>query len=295
MLSLMGHGRKTAFPRDRLPSFVTNSWFATSYRSRAMPKFSPLSAIASTLLSAILVVSAAQLGMAQQTVVVELFTSEGCSSCPPADALLTQLSKQRNTTKTELILLGEHVEYWNGQGWNDRFSAPSFTQRQYEYARHFHLASAYTPQMVIDGHLQTVGGNAPALQRMIAESARTPKSAAVSLNFVATDKLQVTVMDASNTRPRILLAVTEDNLTTKIGGGENDGRVLVHNAVVRELRSLGTVSNGRFEKTVNLHDNSDWKRNDLRAIVLVQDESDDAIRGAASLPYYAGTATAAAR
>ena len=232
---------------------------------------------------------------AQQTVVVELFTSEGCSSCPPADALLSQLSKQRDTTSIELILLGEHVEYWNGQGWNDRFSAPTFTQRQYDYARRFHLGSAYTPQIVIDGHLQTVGGNAPAIKKLIAEAADAPKTAAVTLNFVEPGKLQISVTDSSNTKQRILLAVTEDNLTTKVGGGENGGRVLVHSAVVRELRTLGMLSNGKFEKTVRVPDKSDWKRDDLRAIVLVQDAGDDVIRGAASLPFIVHPATVAGR
>lgn len=222
---------------------------------------------------------------AQQVVVVELFTSEGCSSCPPADALLGQLSKQRDTTSTELILLGEHVEYWNGPGWNDRFSAPAFTQRQYDYAKRFHLASAYTPQMVVDGHLQAVGGNAPAIQKLIAEAVHAPKTAAVKLNFVEPGKLQISVVDSSNARQRVLLAVTEDNLTTKVGGGENGGRVLAHSAVVRELRTLGTLSNGKFEKTVNVPDKQDWKRDDLRAVVLVQDASDDVIHGAASLPF----------
>jgi hypothetical protein len=232
---------------------------------------------------------------AQQVVVVELFTSEGCSSCPPADALLGQLSKQRDTTSIELVLLGEHVEYWNGQGWNDRFSAPTFTQRQYDYAKRFHLASAYTPQMVIDGHLQTTGGNAPALQKLIADAAQAPKTATVALNFVAPGKLQVSVTDSSNAKQHVLLAVTEDNLTTKVGGGENGGRVLVHSAVVRDLRTLGTLSNGKFEKTVSVPDKQDWKRDDLRAIVLVQDASDDVIRGAASVPFVVHTPTASRR
>jgi len=233
--------------------------------------------------------------LAQQPIVVELFTSEGCSSCPPADALLSQLSKQRNSTSVELILLEEHVEYWNGQGWNDRFSAPTFTQRQYEYQKQFHLASAYTPQVVIDGHLQTSGGDATAIQQRLAEAARAQKSATVALNFVSPDKLQITATDASNAKLRVLLAVTEDNLTTKVGGGENGGRVLKHDAVVRELRSLGTLSNGRFEKTVNVPDRSDWKKDDLRAIVLVQNESDDSIRGAASVTFNAHTTAAAER
>lgn len=227
---------------------------------------------------------------------LELFTSEGCSSCPPADALLTQLTTQRNkNSDSELILLGEHVEYWNGQGWNDRFSAPIFTQRQYEYARKLHLATAYTPQVVIDGHLQTVGGNAPTIKEMLAEAARTPKPATVALHLVAPDQLQVTVTDSSRARQHVLLAVTEDNLTTKVGGGENGGKVLVHNAVVRELRDLGTVTNGRFEKTINVSNKTDWKRDDLRLIVLVQDASDNVIRGAASLPYAVHTAPAGGR
>jgi hypothetical protein len=233
--------------------------------------------------------------VAQQAIVLELFTSEGCSSCPPADALLSQLAKQRHSTNVELILLGEHVEYWNGQGWTDRFSAPTFTQRQYEYVRQLHLATAYTPQVIIDGRLQTVGGNAPAIKERLAEAARTPKPATVALQFVGTDQLQVTVTDSGSAKQRVLLAVTEDNLTTKVAGGENGGKVLVHNAVVRELRDLGTVTNGRFEKTINLANKTDWKRDDLRAIVLVQDASDDVVRGAASLPYTVRTAPAGGR
>jgi hypothetical protein len=241
----------------------------------------------------LLMVSAPSL--AQNVVVLELFTSEGCSSCPPADALLSQLTSQRNRTGAELILLGEHVEYWNGQGWTDRFSARAFTQRQYDYAHRFHLATAYTPQTVIDGHLQGVGGNAPAIQGLLAEAARSPKSATVALQFVAPNQLQVSVTESSDAKQRVLLAVTEDNLTTKVGGGENSGRVLKHDAVVRELRPLGTVSNGHFEKTVKLPEKPDWKRDDLRAIVLVQDANDDVIRGAASLPYAAHSAAAAGR
>jgi hypothetical protein len=252
------------------------------------------SLVLTIVLLALMFVAASPL-LAQQRIVVELFTSEGCSSCPPADALLSQLSKQRNSTSIELILLEEHVEYWNGQGWNDRFSGPTFTQRQYEYEKQFHLASAYTPQVVIDGHVQTSGGNASAIQQRLAEAARVPKSATVALNFVSPDKLQITATDASNAKLRVLLAVTEDNLTTKVSGGENGGRVLKHDAVVRELRSLGTLSNGKFEKTVNVPDKSDWKTDDLRAIVLVQDESDDSIRGAASVPFNAHATTATGR
>jgi len=232
----------------------------------------------------------------QQPIVVELFTSEGCSSCPPADALLTSLARQRTAVKgIDLILLGEHVEYWNGQGWNDRFSASNYTQRQYEYVRRLHLATAYTPQVVVDGRLQTAGGNANKVQSDIVEEARTPKPATVSLSLIAPDKLRVTVTDTSAGKRQVLLAVTEDNLSTTVKGGENGGRVLKHDAVVRELRALGDVSNGTFDKTVTLPHKSDWKQADLRAVVLVQDTGSGVIDGAADVPLVAADTTARGR
>ncbi|HEY4901539.1 MAG TPA: DUF1223 domain-containing protein [Terriglobales bacterium] len=155
---------------------------------------------------------------AQQPVVVELFTSEGCSSCPPADALLVELTHQRVAGNAELILLGEHVEYWNSQGWTDRFSSSIFTQRQNDYVQQLHLASAYTPQIVIDGHLQGVGNNAAGVRRLIADASSRPKPSTVSLRFLSPEKLQVNVEDSSHGRQRVLLAITEDDLTTNVRG-----------------------------------------------------------------------------
>lgn len=222
---------------------------------------------------------------AMQPVVVELFTSEGCSSCPPADALLGELSRQRIAGDAELIVLGEHVEYWNSPSWTDRFSSPIYTERQGDYVRQLHLATAYTPQMVIDGHLQTVGSDTAAVQRLIAEASSATKPAEVSLRFDASGRLQVGVEDSSQGHNRVLLAVTENALTTAVKGGENGGRVLKHSAVVREMRTLGKISNGKFETTLNLPAQSDWKKPDLRAIVLVQNPSSGLILGAASIPY----------
>jgi len=234
--------------------------------------------------------------VAQQPVVVELFTSEGCSSCPPADAILSSLARQRTAVKgIDLIVLGEHVEYWNGQGWNDRFSSSTYTQRQYDYVRRLRLATAYTPQIVVDGHLQTAGGNANEVQSDIVEEARTPKPATVSLSFVAPDKLRVTVTDTSAGKRQVFLAVTEDNLSTTVKGGENGGRVLKHDAVVRELHALGDVSNGSFDKTITLPHKSDWKQADLRAVVLVQDTGSGVIDGAANVPFESANTTARGR
>ena len=243
------------------------------------------SAVISILLAVVCLAFRPSVAGAQQPVVVELFTSEGCSSCPPADALLTELSHQRMAGNAELILLGEHVEYWNSQSWIDRFSSSVFTQRQNEYVHQLHLATAYTPQIVIDGHLQGVGNNVVAVRRMIAEASTTPKPATVSLRFLSAEELQIKVEDPSSGRQRVLLAITEDGLTTSVSGGENGGRVLKHSAVVRNLRSLGSTSGGKFETTVKLPAKSDWKKNSLRLIVLVQNASSGLILGAASIPY----------
>lgn len=233
--------------------------------------------------------------LAQQPVVIELFTSEGCSDCPPADALLAQLSRQRVSGNAEFILLEEHVDYWNSPVWTDRFSSSDFTERQNLYVRQFHLASAYTPQMVVDGRLQGVGNNAPAVRRMIIEASSSPMTSAVSLRLVAPGKLAVAVDDATHGKQKVLLAITEDDLMTNVRGGENGGRTLNHTAVVRNLKALGTTSNGNFQTTVDLPAKSDWKKPDLRAIVLVQNSASGQIVGAASIPYSAASPAASGR
>jgi hypothetical protein len=234
--------------------------------------------------------------LAQQgPIVVELFTSEGCSDCPPADALLTQLSHQRNSKSTELILLEEHVDYWNSSGWFDRFSSSDFTDRQNRYVKQFHLATAYTPQMVVDGRLQGVGNSVSGVRNMLIEASGDPKTSMVSLRLVSPTKLAVTVDDSTHGKQRVLLAITEDDLTTKVNGGENGGRLLTHSAVVRNLKSLGNTADGKFETTVDLLAKSDWKKPDLRAVILVQSPDSGQIVGAASIPYSGASSAATGR
>ena len=236
-----------------------------------------------TLAVAALLVLATPFARAQQAIVVELFTSEGCSSCPSADALLSELSMQPTAEGVELILLGEHVEYWNRLGWQDRFSAPAFTQRQYDYVHQLHLATAYTPQVVVDGRFQALGSNATALRRMISEAARITKPARVSLELAEQGRLHISVNVPTDKKLEVWIAVTEDNLTTNVRAGENDGRLLKHAAVTRELRQVGTTFDGLFEKTVKLPEKPDWKRADLRALVLVQEPNAGPILGAAAI------------
>jgi hypothetical protein len=237
-----------------------------------------------------LVVIGSAFAAAQNPVVVELFTSEGCSSCPPADAVLADLGRQPQKDGAQLILLGEHVDYWNYIGWTDRFSSSQFSQRQSDYARDFHIPSVYTPQMVIDGREQFVGNNLDDVRRKIADEAKQPKAAQVSLTWSGTDQLHVAVQSPPAEKAKILLAITEDGLSTAIGGGENGGRTLHHAAVVRQLRELGSQDFGsagknKFDTTVDVRRNAAWNAAQLKVAVLVQDSTTGRILGAGEISY----------
>ena len=237
------------------------------------------------LLAAVVVFGGLLAAQTSTPVVVELFTSEGCSSCPPADALLVKLSQQNSQNGSDLILLGEHVDYWNSLGWTDRFSSAQFSQRQSDYAKTFHLASVYTPQMVIDGRTQLVGGDATAVNRDIAAAGKDPKPVQVALQWEGNDRLRVTVQPAKGSPAKVLLAITENGLSTQVGNGENGGKTLHHAAVVRELRDLGSADQGRFETIANVSPHKDWNLTEVRVAVLAQDQASGAILGAAEIPW----------
>ncbi len=231
----------------------------------------------------VLLLSFTLLSSAQTPVVVELFTSEGCSSCPPADALLVKLSQQGVSNGAPLILLGEHVDYWNYIGWTDRFSSKQFSQRQSEYG-HALNASVYTPEMVIDGSTQFVGSDASQARSTIAVASKEAKPAQVTLRWDG-NQLHVTVQSSAAERSNVLLATTEDGLSTSVEGGENGGRTLHHAAVVRQLRDLGHTDKGAFDASVNVAPKGDWNPAKLKVAVLVQDPATMKILGAASISY----------
>jgi hypothetical protein len=234
---------------------------------------------------AVVLVAFVSSGRAESPVVVELFTSEGCSSCPPADALLVDLGAKSPPNGVKLILLGEHVDYWNYVGWTDRFSSAAFSERQNDYAHGFHLATVYTPQMIIDGHLQTSGNNVAEVYRDISNAAAEPKPAQVMLQWEPQQKLHIAVQAPGTERAKVLLAVTEDGLSTAVGKGENGGRTLHHAAIVRQLRKLGTVANGQFASSVDVAAHRDWNPVNLKVVVLVQQQGSGRILGAASLDF----------
>src|SRR5438132_8543629 len=127
-------------------------------------------------------------------VLVELFTSEGCSSCPPADALLRTLADAQPIAGAEIIALSQHVDYWDRLGWKDRFSSAAFTNRQQQYGRAFNIGSIYTPQMVVDGREQFVGSDASRARRAIGTALSAPHAVvSIALDLTGPDRVAVTV------------------------------------------------------------------------------------------------------
>lgn len=234
----------------------------------------------------IVVAKTTEPGVPHRAVVVELFTSEGCSSCPPADELLGHLRQDLYAKNVQVIPLGFHVDYWNSLGWKDRFSSAEFTQRQEEYTRSLRVDGPYTPEMVVDGAVEFVGNDSGRAQSTIRQQAAQLAEAQVTIASAGADQLKIQIKGAaapSHGNPQVMLAITEDNLSTQVGSGENGGRTLHHAAVVRDLRQVGRLKNGALETTVPLKLEKDWKRNELRAVVFVQNGPSGKIEGAASV------------
>jgi len=218
---------------------------------------------------------------------VELFTSEGCSSCPPADELLGHLRQDLSAKNIQVIPLGFHVDYWDGLGWKDRFSSAGFTQRQERYAKALKVDGPYTPEMVVDGEVEFVGNDAGRAQSTIRQQASQLETAQVKIASADADQLKIQAKGpaapSGSGNALVMLAITEDNLTTQVGSGENGGRTLHHAAVVRELRELGKLHEGSFEGTAQIKLEKEWKLQDLRAIVFVQNGPSGKIEGASSV------------
>ena len=219
-------------------------------------------------------------------VLVELFTSEGCSSCPPADRLLTVLVKEQPIAGATVIPLGLHVDYWDRLGWKDPASLAGATGRQQAYGRLFGDDRIYTPQMVVDGHDEFVGSDAAAAKKAIERAIRQPHARVTSRGSIDGDTIVagVTIVDlppeASREPLEATLVITEDGLTTTVKRGENGGRTLHHDAVVRQLVSMGHVKDGvELRQRVPLR--SEWRVGQLNAVVFVQGQKTQRIWGAA--------------
>jgi hypothetical protein len=223
-------------------------------------------------------------------VLVELFTSEGCSSCPPADALLEKLDGSQPIVGAQVIVLSEHVDYWDHEGWKDAYSSSFFTARQNDYARRFGLNSPYTPQMVIDGARQLNGSNAEAVAGAI-ESARghfkiPVRISSVSLANPKTIRVHLEVEalpgELKARKADILVAVALDHAASHVSAGENKGRDIRHVAVVESISKVGTVEKGKnFDRDVLVKIKSASDPANLRLIAIVQESDAGEVVGAA--------------
>jgi hypothetical protein len=234
-------------------------------------------------------------GGARAPVVVELFTSEGCSSCPPADDLLARLNDEQPVAGAEVIALAQHVDYWNQLGWADPFSAHEFSERQGEYAARFGSEGVYTPQMVVDGGAEFPGGNSGKALDAIARAAREPKAelslARADAQTDAGDALRLSVRVVrlpkltDGDTADVLLAVTEDKLSSEVERGENAGRRLMHAGVVRRLMKIGylSASTPPFAAEPLVALDQGWRRENLRAVVFLQEHTSKRVVGAAAI------------
>jgi hypothetical protein len=223
-------------------------------------------------------------------VLIELFTSEGCSSCPPADVLLGQLDRFQPVPGADAIVLSEHVDYWDDIGWKDPYSARQFSLRQGDYARRFRLEGPYTPQMIVDGVAQLIGSDEHEAFRAIA-SAATAAKIPVSLSMPhlqGTNSLVVHIEVKPAPSPEkpisgnLLLALADDSDQSNVRRGENAGRTLRHVAVVRTLTQVGTVEgNQGFSKDVTVNSENASLRK-LRIVAIVQESAGGRVLGVAA-------------
>lgn len=186
--------------------------------------------------------------------IVELFTSEGCSSCPPADALLRQIHLKQAPSGQLIVGISEHVTYWNNLGWKDPYSSPLFTARQSTYASRLSPEGAYTPQMVLNGRDQFVGSNGAALDRALRDDTkRTHFDLRILTSTLSADGVEVKFSFSGHTsKPLDVVAVlTDDADRSNVLRGENSGRLLQHVSVARSLTKVATVT-GDVEKSIHL-------------------------------------------
>jgi hypothetical protein len=224
-------------------------------------------------------------------VLVELFTSEGCSSCPPADRFLEKLDGQP-VQGAEMIVLSEHVDYWNHIGWKDPHSASFYSQRQSAYASRFGLDSVYTPQIVVDGTSEFVGSNSGLADKAFRKALGVPKLP-VRLSSISADAsntlhahLETGTLDASfgSREAEVYVAVALNRAESQVSAGENAGHRLAHVSVVKSLTKVGALKQGQvLAQDVQLKLGPGSDANGLRLIAFVQEPRQGRVLGAVSM------------
>jgi len=232
-------------------------------------------------------------------VLLELFTSEGCSSCPPADRLLELLDRTQPIAGADVIVLSEHVDYWNSLGWRDPFSSAALTQRQDQYASKLHLESVYTPQLIVDGRSELVGSNAVKVKQVVEMVAREEKAPLQIEALESQDrKSRVRISlrrwpNGVSGRATLFLAIASNQTQSRVSAGENSGKQLTHVSVVRSLQSLGDIEVGvPLSRDIAIPLNP-AERSSVRVVAFIQDTRSLRVLGVAQLrPIQPGQSTA---
>ena len=222
-------------------------------------------------------------------VLVELFTSEGCSSCPPADQLLQKLDQQPIAGE-EMIVLSEHVDYWNHEGWKDPYSARFYSDRQGVYARRLGLSDVYTPQMIVDGSNQFVGSDAALAQKAFAKASSDPKiglrlsSLSIGSNNVLLAHLETdALLPSFGMRDAdVYVGVVLNRAESQVAKGENAGRKLSHTAVVKSIVKVGSLRKGKtFAQDLQLKLEPGTDPGNVRVIAFLQEPGQGRVIGVA--------------
>ncbi len=228
----------------------------------------------------------------RKPVIVELFTAEGCSSCPPAEAIALKMEKQP-LPGIEMIVLEEHVDYWNQDGWIDPFSSADWTARQKDYVSKLANGNPYTPEMVVDGLSQFTGSNGREAQKAIEDAARGPETevtiADAKLDSKGAGDFKISVGklegNTAGDEAQVWVVVTEDGLHSAVSAGENAGHTLYHAAVVRYLHKVGAAQGSgdtAFSGDARVKIKSNWNHDNLSIVAFVQEKKSLKVLGAAS-------------
>jgi hypothetical protein len=219
-------------------------------------------------------------------VLLELFTSEGCSSCPAADKLLEEIDREQPINGADLIVLSEHVDYWNHLGWADPYSSHAFSVRQQWYGSRFGTDDIYTPELVVDGMRSLVGSDWPKAESAIKESVREAPKIPIKLAAERNDgNAQIHVQVGSNSnigQAAVYLVLAYDRVRSQIARGENAGRDLSHVAVAYSIREIARLQpESKFEKTLSASFPRNSRAGDMRVIVFVRKSDTTRIIGVA--------------
>jgi hypothetical protein len=217
--------------------------------------------------------------------VIELFTSEGCSSCPPADELVAKIEKE--SKDKPVYILAFHVDYWNRLGWKDGFSSAEYSKRQSDYANYLHLQSVYTPQIVVNGQTEFVGSEESTLRNAIKTSLQKAPEAQLALTVSAADQSQASIKyntQGADKNTDLFIAVLQKNAQTKVERGENGGRTLSHVQIVRKLQKVTLTGNSGEVKAAlpKGFDAQNWE-----IIGFLQNTSSGAVTGASKAMFSA--------